>query len=135
MAQLSLGNTLTTGLVLTSDTTGNLVVTTTGGYCDMSTVSGGLSLPAGNTDQRPTGIANGTLRYNTTTSSVEGYVAGVWGSIGGGGGSGAVANGVITLSNSVISNAYTLSSNGITSGAVTVNATVTFENNARWVIN
>lgn len=46
---------------------------------------GGLMLPKGSTSQRPqlTGVrqptdANGTIRYNTTTSSIEAYVGGAW---------------------------------------------------------
>lgn len=46
---------------------------------------GGLMLPKGSTSQRPqlTGVrqptdANGTIRYNTTTSSIEAYVGGNW---------------------------------------------------------
>lgn len=86
MANISLGNTVTTGLVFSSDTTGNLVLTSTGGYLNLGSVTGGIVLPTGNSSQRPSTVANGTLRYNTTTSSVEGYVAGAWGAIGGAGG-------------------------------------------------
>jgi hypothetical protein len=46
---------------------------------------GGLMLPKGSTSQRPqlTGVrqptdANGTIRYNTSTSSIEAYVGGNW---------------------------------------------------------
>jgi hypothetical protein len=46
---------------------------------------GGIMLPKGTTAQRPqlTGVrqptdANGTIRYNTTTSSIEAYVGGAW---------------------------------------------------------
>lgn len=46
---------------------------------------GGLMLPKGTTGQRPqlTGVrqptdANGTIRYNTTTNSIEAYVGGAW---------------------------------------------------------
>jgi hypothetical protein len=46
---------------------------------------GGLMLPKGTTSERPqlTGVrqptdANGTIRYNTTTSSIEAYVGGAW---------------------------------------------------------
>jgi hypothetical protein len=46
---------------------------------------GGLMLPKGSTSQRPqlTSVrqpadANGTIRYNTTTSSIEAYVGGAW---------------------------------------------------------
>ena len=46
---------------------------------------GGLMLPKGTTSERPqlSGVrqptdANGTIRYNTTTSSIEAYVGGAW---------------------------------------------------------
>lgn len=46
---------------------------------------GGLMLPKGTQSQRPqlTGVrqptdANGTIRYNTTTNSIEGYVGNAW---------------------------------------------------------
>jgi hypothetical protein len=46
---------------------------------------GGMMLPKGSTAERPqlTGVrqptdANGTIRYNTTTSSIEAYVGGAW---------------------------------------------------------
>jgi hypothetical protein len=48
-------------------------------------LSGGLRLPKGSTAQRPnlsgvrtTGGANGFMRYNTTTNSIEAYIDGVW---------------------------------------------------------
>ena len=47
--------------------------------------TGGLMLPKGTTAQQPqlTGVrqpidANGTIRYNTDTSSIEAYVGGAW---------------------------------------------------------
>ena len=48
-----------------------------------------LGLPAGTNAQRPTGastpaVSNGMFRYNTDTSSFEGYAAGAWGAVGGG---------------------------------------------------
>jgi hypothetical protein len=47
------------------------------------TSTGALQLPKGTTAQQPTGVA-GKIRYNTTTSSFEGYSGGAWASIGGG---------------------------------------------------
>ena len=48
-------------------------------------LTGGLRLPKGTTAQRPqlsgvrtTGSANGFMRYNTTTNSIEAYIDGVW---------------------------------------------------------
>ena len=37
-----------------------------------------LRLPSGTTAQRPGSAANGDIRYNTTTSQLEGYAAGAW---------------------------------------------------------
>ena len=43
-----------------------------------------IKLPSGTTNQRPTSIEKGVVRYNTTTDQFEGYGAGnAWGSLGG----------------------------------------------------
>ena len=39
--------------------------------------TGAITFPAGTTGQRPTGV-NGMIRYNTSTSRIEGYVNGAW---------------------------------------------------------
>ena len=107
MANISLGNTITTGLVLTGDVTGNLVFTSTGGYIDASSVTGAIVVPVGNTAQRPATVANGALRYSTTTSSFEGYAAGAWGAIGGSSAGGPTWQNVITSNTTVsVGNAY-----------------------------
>jgi hypothetical protein len=54
--------------------------------------SGGIVIPAGTTGQRGTSI-NGTLRYNSTTSSFEGYANNAWGSIVSGSGVSAISFG------------------------------------------
>lgn len=48
--------------------------------------TGSAVIPAGTTAQRDGVPVNGYFRYNSTTNEFEGYAAGVWGSIGGGGG-------------------------------------------------
>ena len=45
--------------------------------------TGAITLPVGTTAQEPTGVS-GMLRFNSTTSSFEGYNGTSWGSIGGG---------------------------------------------------
>jgi len=40
--------------------------------------TGALALPSGTTAQEPASPVNGWIRYNTTISAFEGYVAGVW---------------------------------------------------------
>ena len=37
-----------------------------------------LRLPSGTTGQRPGSAANGDIRYNSTTSTIEGYAGGAW---------------------------------------------------------
>jgi hypothetical protein len=51
---------------------------------DVGSLTDAIRVPNGTTGQRPT-AALGQLRYNTTTSEFEGYAAGAWGKIGGGG--------------------------------------------------
>ena len=51
---------------------------------DIGSKTDAIRVPNGTTGQRPT-AALGQLRYNTTTSEFEGYAAGAWGKIGGGG--------------------------------------------------
>ena len=51
---------------------------------DIGSLTDAIRVPNGTTAQRPTAAA-GQIRYNTTTSEFEGYAAGAWGKIGGGG--------------------------------------------------
>ena len=51
---------------------------------DVGSFQDAIRVPNGSTGARPTG-ATGHLRYNTTTNEFEGYAAGAWGKIGGGG--------------------------------------------------
>ena len=46
--------------------------------------------PTGTTAERPSSPVNGMLRYNTTTSKMENYVAGAWADVGSGSGGGSV---------------------------------------------
>jgi hypothetical protein len=46
-----------------------------------NTSNGYISIPSGNTAQRPESAANGYVRYNTTLSTVESYVNGFWRSL------------------------------------------------------
>lgn len=65
-----------------NDTANNVVLNINSGngvisFADSST--GGLVLPVGNTAQRPSNAANGAMRFNTTTNSVEVYNGSSWG--------------------------------------------------------
>ena len=71
--------------------------------------SAGLTIPAGTTAQRSG--ANGTLRYNTTTGTFEGYANGAWGAIVSGSGVTSVATGT-----------------GLTGGPITSTGTISIAN-------
>ena len=68
------------------DSSGRLGIGTTSPAVslDVGSKTDAIRVPNGTTAQRPT-AALGQLRYNTTTSEFEGYAAGAWGKIGGGG--------------------------------------------------
>jgi hypothetical protein len=72
----------TTGTLVTRDATETLLNKTT--VSSTALVTGALTLPAGTEAQRPTPAA-GMVRYNTDSSSFEGYASGTWSGIGGGG--------------------------------------------------
>lgn len=78
MSTITAGNTVTTAITITGDTTGNLVFATIGGVLYANSSAGGFTLPSGTTAQRPASAANGMLRYNTTLGVVEMYVNGAW---------------------------------------------------------
>ena len=81
--QIGAGNDATHLVVRASGKIG-LGVTSPGVGLDVSGHTDAIRVPNGTTAQRPT-AALGQLRYNTTTSQFEGYAAGAWGAIGGGG--------------------------------------------------
>ena len=96
--------------------------------------TGSAILPAGTTGERTvTGVTNGMLRYNTTISGFEGYVAGAWGGVGG-----AQANGAIYENAQSVTTSYTLttSKNGFSVGPITIGASVvvTIPSGSRWAI-
>lgn len=73
--------------------------------------SAGAVLPYGTTGQRASVPVNGTLRYNTTTATFEGYANGVWGAIVTGSGVTSIATGT-----------------GLTGGPITSTGTISIAN-------
>jgi hypothetical protein len=68
--------------ISSTDANGNIVLDPNGtGYVSIVGTNG-LVIPVGDTAQRSPAI-QGTIRYNTSTSSFEGYTGSTWGSLGG----------------------------------------------------
>ena len=84
-----------TGTLLSSLTvTGNLSVSGNITVSDniLMTGTGAIDVAAGTTAERPGSASAGMIRFNTTTTSYEGYNGSTWGELGGGGISSVVAD-------------------------------------------
>ena len=112
-------------------TFGGAAVTASSLICNSAT--GAIVAPVGTTAQRPSAV-QGTIRFNTTNGTFEGYDGVAWGSIGGG----ATGGGVFYENNLVLTQSYVINTGkGVMStGPITLNpgVTVTIPNNSRWVI-
>ena len=117
------------------DVSGNLTLTTFTATGDGTfSGTGQIKIPAGTTSERSGSPTNGMFRYNSTSGQFEGYAAGAWGSIGGGG----QAGGAILVNKSVASTSYTIPSgeNGLSVGPITVDSgvTITVSSGQRWLV-
>jgi hypothetical protein len=94
-----------------------------------------LVLPSGTTGQRGASTA-GKIRYNSTTSSFEGYGT-AWGSIGGGA-TGAGGDTVFQENSLIVTTSYTLSTgkSAMSVGPITINgsAAVTIPSGYSWLV-
>lgn len=95
-----------------------------------------ILVPVGTTGERPTG-ATGYLRFNSTTTSFEGYNGTAWGSIGGGA-TGGGTDQIFYLNGQNVTTNYSIPSgqNAGTFGPVTVDsgATVTVPSGSTWTV-
>lgn len=125
------------GFVTIADGSGILELQGTAGVVTAGNNIGAFVIPAGTTAQRPASPTNGMIRYNTTTSSVEVYKSGTWGSVGGGA-TGGGQNAAFYLNDTTISVNYTVPTgqNAMTAGPVTINdgITVTVSDGSAWTI-
>jgi hypothetical protein len=72
-------------IIKVSDGTANLVLQTNGLTALVIdsiqnanlTSTGAVKIPAGTTNNRPTGV-NGMIRYNSSTANLEAYIGGAW---------------------------------------------------------
>jgi hypothetical protein len=119
------------------DTSGNVGVGTSSPAVKFAISStDAILIPVGTTAQQPTG-ASGMLRFNTSTTSFEGYNGTAWGSIGGGA-TGGGTDQIFYLNGQTVTTNYSIPSgqNAGTFGPVTVNsgATVTIPTGSTWSI-
>ena len=136
-----------TGLPLTTGVTGTLPVANGGtasttaaaakiALAVVSAATGSEIIPSGTTAQRDASPAAGYFRYNTTTSSFEGYTS-AWGSVGGGA-TGAGGDAVFQENALIVTANYTIttSKNAMSVGPITINSgiAVTIPSAARWFI-
>lgn len=95
-----------------------------------------ILLPVGTTGQQPTGAA-GMLRFNSTTTSFEGYNGTAWGSIGGGA-TGGGTDQIFYLNGQTVNTSYSIPSgqNAGTFGPVTIagGAVVTVPSGSTWSV-
>lgn len=102
-----------------------------------TSTTGAAKLPVGTTAQRDGSPAAGMIRYNTTTSSFEGYGS-AWGAIGGGGATGGGTDAWALEHDNTVTTSYTISTgkNVVSAGPLTINsgATVTVPSGSTWVI-
>lgn len=100
--------------------------------------TGYLDLPVGTTAQRPGSPNSGMIRFNSSTTSFEGYNGTAWGSLGGAGATGGGSDLVFFENDQSVTTNYTLttSKNAMTAGPVTINSgvTVTVPSGQSWVI-
>lgn len=129
-------NTSTNKLRVYSGSAWNDAVVDTNGVVTKTSATGSAELPTGTDAQRDGSPSAGYLRFNTTSTSFEGYDGSAWGAIGGGGG--ASAGGVIYENSTTISENYTLTTgtNGFSVGPITIDAgfAVTVPSGQRWVV-
>jgi hypothetical protein len=86
LTRLNVNNKLfITDNVISTDASSDLILTAPTGRVTQVTGFGALTIPSGNTTQRPSAATNGSIRFNTQTNQYEGYSAGTssWSSLGG----------------------------------------------------
>ena len=123
-------DTLSNKTISTSNNTISGLVSETGS-------TGSAEIPVGTTAQRDGSPATGMFRFNSTTTSFEGYNGSSWGSVGGGA-TGGGGDEVFVETDVTVSTSYTLSSNknALTVGPITISAgaTVTVPSGQRWLV-
>lgn len=132
MSTISTGLSSTNAFVVTSDTTGTLALTPASGIVDASGATGAVVLATGTTGQRPGSPVAGSLRYNSSLSSLEAYYSGAWNGINGGAIDGVFLPTVATLTSTFTS---TSGINYLSTGPITQTAgVVTINSGSLWKV-
>ena len=92
--------------ITTNQVNGNIILETTGNGLVLIDTTTGLTVPSGNTDQRPASAGTGTVRFNTFTQNLEVYTGTSWVEVGSGGNTFTITNQTISPDGS--SAVYTL---------------------------
>jgi len=99
--------------------------------------TGSAVVPAGTQAQRDGSPSAGYFRFNSDTSSFEGYNGSAWGSVGGGA-TGGGNDAVFVENDQVVTADYTIPSgkNAMSTGPITINSgvTVTISSGSRYVV-
>jgi hypothetical protein len=105
-------------------------------YVTQDTTTGAADLPTGTTAQRPGTPAAGMFRFNSETTSFEGYSGTGWAGVGGA--SGGAGNPFVYENDQTVTADYTITSgkNAMSTGVLTIDSgvTVTVPSGSRWVI-
>ena len=132
-----------TGSVISTDATLAEITVNGATTADAVTVGGlhvnstdAVEMPTGTEAQRPSAVT-GMFRFNTDSSSFEGYNGTAWGAVGGGA-SGGGEDAVFYENDQVVTTDYTIAAdkNAMSTGPISINSgvSVTIETGARWVV-
>jgi len=92
-----LGNiTFSNNTISSSSANATIVIQPTGTGLVTIDTNTGLTVPSGNTDQRPASAGSGTIRFNTFTQNLEVYTGTSWVEVGSGGNTFTITNQTIT---------------------------------------
>lgn len=131
MSTIRAGNSTTTAVVITGDTTGTMFLQADGGEINAASTTGAITLPSGTIAQRPASPAPGAMRYNSNAAVVEAYTAGAWNAVSGGTINGVFMQNINTItSNFTSANGTNYLSTGIitqTGGNVVINTGSTWK--------
>lgn len=105
------------------------------GKITRTAATGSATVPAGTEAQRDGSPQAGYFRFNSDIAKFEGYNGTTWGSVGGGA-TGGGGNEFFIENDQVADEDYTIPAgkNALTTGPVSIDATITISDGSRWVI-